>query len=129
MCTGNIFAVFNCYLCSVSLHTQKNRQRNRRSVEKGAPSRMRSGSWELLYACAISNANRKIVFPCGVVAGYILTIGVASGMAGRALALPIMPPERDIAACAKIELLAECSLAHVMCVCAQPIIYSLLRPC
>ena len=31
-------------------------------------------------------------------------IGVASGMAGRALALPIMSPERDIAARATIEL-------------------------
>ena len=57
------------------------------------------------------------------------SIGVASGMASRALALLIMPPERDIAACDTIELFAEYSLAHVICVCAQPIIYSLLRPC
>ena len=58
-----------------------------------------------------------------------LIIGVASGMAGRALALPIMPPERDIAARVTIELFAEYSLAHVIYVCAQPIIFSLLRPC
>ena len=56
-------------------------------------------------------------------------IGVASGMAGRALALPIIPPERDVAARATIELFAEYSLAHVIYVCAQPIIFSLLRPC
>ena len=56
-------------------------------------------------------------------------IGVASGMAGRALALPIMPSERDIPARAMIELFTEYSLAHVICVCAQPTIFSLLRPC
>ena len=56
-------------------------------------------------------------------------IGVASGMAGRAFALPIMPPERDVAARATIELFAEYSLAHVIYVCAPPIIFSLLRPC
>ena len=50
-------------------------------------------------------------------------------MAGRALALPIMPPERDVAACDTIEVFAEYSLAHVIYVCAQPIIFSLLRPC
>ena len=69
----------------------------------------------------------------GTMAPYIkrkgsVDIGVASGMAGRALALPIMPPQRDIAARATLELFAEYSLAHVICVCAQPIIYSLLRP-
>ena len=50
-------------------------------------------------------------------------------MADRALALPIMPPERDVAARATIEVFAEYSLAHVIYVCAQPIIFSLLRPC
>ena len=49
-------------------------------------------------------------------------------LAGRALALPIIPPERDIAARVTIELFAEHSLAHVIYVCAQPIIFSLLRP-
>ena len=44
-------------------------------------------------------------------------IGVASGMAGRALALPIIPPERDIAAHVMIELFAEYSLAHVIITC------------
>ena len=55
-------------------------------------------------------------------------IGIASGMVGRALALPIMLPERDVAARAMIELFAEYSFVHVIYVCAQLIIFSLLRP-
>ena len=80
---------------------------------------------ECTYCSDAAHGSRKRTsIYCSACPGHI---GVASGMAGRALALPIMPPERDVAARDMIEVFAEYSLAHIIYVCAQPIIFSLLR--